>query len=75
MKSTNKVKYRELVRLFRNLRGKQLHLLFFCMLSTVLELYFVYQIQEFVDLAVSKAPWQEVLKEFGRIGLTGLLAF
>lgn len=75
MNSENKVKYRELVRLFRNLRGKQLHLLFFCMFSTVLELYFVYQIQGFVDLVVSKAPWQEVMKEFGRIGLTGLLAF
>ena len=43
-------KYIELTKLFRNLRKKQIGLFFVCLLSIVLNLLFIYQIQEFVDM-------------------------
>ena len=51
----NKTKYSELVKLFSNFRKRQIALVFVCTAEILLNLYFVYQIQEFVVVITSGA--------------------
>lgn len=57
-------KYIELTKLFRNLRKKQICLLFVCLLSIVLNLLFIYQIQEFVDMVTQLEEWNAIMRMF-----------
>lgn len=73
MKMQSRVKYTQLVRLFENLRKRQIRLLLVCTLADVLNLYMLYQIQGFVDLVVGRESYEKVLYVFLRIVLTGVL--
>ena len=75
MKNTKNAKFKDLVNLFQNLRKQQIWLLLWCTLSILLELYFVYLIQDFVDAIVGKEAMQVILKNFAFISLVGVLAF
>ena len=57
-------KYIELTKLFRNLRKKQIGLFFVCLLSIVLNLLFIYQIQEFVDMVTQLEEWNAIIRMF-----------
>ena len=48
-------KYWQLVKLFRNYRKRQVALFVVCVIAVLLNLYFVYQIQEFVDMITAGA--------------------
>lgn len=68
-------KFSELVKLFRNLKGKQIKLLFFCMLSVIMNLYFVYLIQGFVDLVIDGKAMEEIMNSFFYIVTIGVISF
>lgn len=71
--NTKNFKYHELVKLFREYRPQQIKLLILCSLSTVFYMYFVYLVQDFVDLITSSASMQEIWQMFGHIAVIGLL--
>lgn len=50
----NKIKYKELLGLFKNIRRKQLYLLFICSLSILIDNIMLLQIQKLVDAIVAK---------------------
>lgn len=70
----NKTKYSELVKLFSNFRKRQIALFFVCTAEILLNLYFVYQIQEFVDVITSGAGMKQIGESFVEILLIGLAA-
>ena len=70
----NKTKYSELVKLFSNFRKRQIALFFVCTAEILLNLYFVYQIQEFVDVITSGAGMKQIGESFIEILLIGLAA-
>lgn len=70
-----KTKYKELTKLFTNLKKDQLLLLVLCTFAVTLSLYFTYQIQGLVDLIVSGTKMQEIWPVFFRILLLGCAAF
>ena len=55
MKTQSRVKYKQLVKLFENMRQKQIRLLLLCILADGLNLYMLFQIQGFVDLVDRKS--------------------
>lgn len=54
MKTQSRVKYKQLVKLFENMRQKQIRLLLLCILADGLNLYMLFQIQGFVDLVTGR---------------------
>lgn len=73
MKTQSRVKYKQLVKLFENMRQKQIRLLLLCILADGLNLYMLFQIQGFVDLVTGRESFEKVLQVFLRIVLIGLL--
>lgn len=70
----NKTKYSELVKLFSNFRKRQIALFFVCTAEILFNLYFIYQIQEFVDVITSGAGMKQIGESFVEILLIGLAA-
>lgn len=64
----NTTKYSELVKLFSNFRKRQIGLFFLSTAAILLNLYFVYQIQDFVDVITDgtgmERIWEAFLKSF-----------
>ena len=73
MNTKSRVKYKQLVKLFANLRPKQIRLLMACILADGLNLYMLYQIQGFVDLVTNKENYINILETFLWILLIGTL--
>lgn len=69
MKTQSRVKYKQLVKLFENMRQKQIRLLLLCILADGLNLYMLFQIQGFVDLVTGRESFEKVLQVFLRIVL------
>lgn len=69
-----KTKYSELVKLFSNFRKRQIALFFVCTAEILLNLYFVYQIQEFVDIITGRAGMKQIWESFFEILVIGLVA-
>ncbi len=67
MKTQSRVKYKQLVKLFENMRQKQIRLLLLCILADGLNLYMLFQIQGFVDLVTGRESFEKVLQVFLRI--------
>lgn len=67
-------KYGQLVKLFRNYRKRQVALFVVCVIAVLLNLYFVYQIQEFVDVITAGATLATIWKSFVRILVIGIAA-
>ena len=67
-------KYWQLVKLFRNYRKRQVALFVVCVIAVLLNLYFVYQIQEFVDMITAGATLATIWKSFVRILVIGIAA-
>lgn len=67
-------KYWQLVKLFRNYRKRQVALFVVCVIAVLLNLYFVYQIQEFVDVITAGATLATIWKSFVRILAIGIAA-
>ena len=73
MKTQSRVKYKQLVKLFENLRQKQIRLLLASILADGLNLYMLFQIQGFVDLVTGGENFEKVLQIFLWIVLIGIL--
>lgn len=73
MKTQSRVKYTQLVGLFKNMRIKQIRLLLACTLAEGLNLSMLYQIQEFVDLVTEGKSMENILQSFLWIVVTGML--
>lgn len=69
-----RAKYFQLVKLFRNLRPKQIQLLILCCIDSIISLYFVYQVQELVDLIVAGSSRQVMLSFFLRVAVIGVVS-
>lgn len=69
----NEIEYRDLVGLFRNVRGRQIRLLFFSLIQISLSLTFAYQIQNLVDLIQRGGSWSSVGRFFILMGVLGVL--
>lgn len=69
-----KTKYSDLVKMFSKFRKRQVALFFLSALALLLELYFVYQIQSFVDIITSDAEMKQIWEAFFEILLIGVAA-
>lgn len=63
-----------MVKLFSNFRKRQIALFFVCTAEILFNLYFIYQIQEFVDVITSGAGMKQIGESFVEILLIGLAA-
>ena len=70
----NTTKYSELVKLFSNFRKRQIGLFFLSTAAILLNLYFVYQIQDFVDVITGGTGMERIWEAFFKILLVGLAA-
>lgn len=70
-----KTKYRELTKLFKNLRFQQIQLLIICTISALSDLYFAYLIQDLVDAVVSGFGSEALIQSFLHMCLVGVLSF
>ena len=70
----NTTKYSELVKLFSNFRKRQIGLFFLSTAAILLNLYFVYQIQDFVDVITDGTGMERIWEAFFKILLVGLTA-
>lgn len=69
------IKYRDLIRIFSNLRSEQIKLFIFCALSIVSDTLLTYQVQGLVDSIVNKVEFQGLLRVFYRILFWSILSF
>ena len=70
----NTTKYSELVKLFSGFRKRQIGLFFLSAAAILLNLYFVYQIQDFVDVITGGADAGLIRKTFLKILALGIAA-
>lgn len=71
----NKLKYRELLHLFKNIRGKQIYLLIICSLSILADSITLLQIQKLVDAIIATNTMGEINRLVMIMFLLGAISF
>ncbi|MDL2302190.1 ABC transporter ATP-binding protein/permease [Lachnospiraceae bacterium OttesenSCG-928-D06] len=69
------IKYKELVNIFQNRRRDQIKLFILSAISIAFDLYFVYNIQGFIDSIIDKVDSESIIYIFLKICIIGILTF
>ena len=64
---TKSIKYKDLIKLFKNLRKQQITLFIICLLSITAEILLTYQVQGLVDAIVDATSFNALLNVFYKI--------
>ncbi len=72
---TKSIKYKDLIKLFKNLRKQQITLFIICLLSITSEILLTYQVQGLVDAIVDATSFNTLLNVFYKILFWGILSF